>query len=382
MESVNPYTTYAQSANALAGAAMLGSVSSAAVGGDLAAVDEAVADLLRGANAKSAANVAQANRILAAVAGSSTAVLGQALTGDVERQLRAIRNRTTSISNEPATEVWLNAETDYHKMNADGMLPGYKLNSWGGTVGASRSMGHGTAVGLALTAMYADVESDGADRLKGDLDTYYVSAFVQMARGAWRHSLVATVGMASVDADRTVNYGGGSYTTSGSTDGTGIGALYEVGYSIPLRENGTVCLQPVANVALRYSKLGAYSESGSSAALNVGAQEYTVVTFGLGARLQASLDGNFWNRASFFEGRALVKVDCGDRDSSTDVAFRQASASHGTVRSAEKGAVGVELGVGLSVPVARRGEVFIDATADLRQHYTNLNATLGYKISF
>ena len=383
-EEPNSYLEFAQSENAKAGAQLLGGVNSAKIGGDLAGVDVAVAQLLRGENGKIAANVAEANRILAAVAGSSTAVLGQAVAGDVERQLRAIRNRTTgfSVSSETEASMWFNAESDYHKMEADGMLPGYKVNSWGGTVGASHSVGRNVEVGLALTAMYADLESEGPDRLKGDMDTYYVSAYAQIVRGAWRHTLVATVGTASIDAKRTVSYGDGSYTTSGSTDGTSFGALYEVGYSIPLYTDGSMCLQPVANVAVRHSTLDAYTESGSTAALDVDSQKNTVVTLGFGARLQAALDGSFWNRTSYFEGRALVKVDCGDSYGESRVALHEVGATHGTVRSVDRGSVGVELGAGLTVPVGDGGEVFMDVSAELWSGYTNVNAAVGYKVEF
>ena len=106
-----------------------------------------------------------------------------------------------------------------------------------------------------------------------------------------------------------------------------------------------------------------------------------MVTLGFGARLQAAVDGNFWNRASFFEARALVKVDCGDRDSQAEVGFVN-HAKYGVVRSAERGSVGVELGAGLALPVARLGEIFIDCSAELWQSYTNVNAAVGYKIDF
>ena len=384
VEALNSYLDFARSENAKAGALLLGGISSAKIGGDLADADVAVARLLRGENGKNEANVAEANRILSAVAGASTAVLGQAVAGDVERQLRAIRNRTTSFtgSSDREMSVWLNAESDYHKMDAEGTLPGYKVNSWGGTVGAGLNVGHGIGVGVALTAMYADLESEGPDRLKGDMDTCYVSAYAQMAHGSWRHTLVATVGIASIDAKRTVNYGEGSYTTSGNTTGSSFGALYEVGYSILLSESGATCLQPVVNIAVRHTELDAYSETGSTAALDVNARRNTTVTLGFGARLQSALDDSFWNRTCYFEGRALVKVDCGDSDGESRVALHEAGAARGTVHSVDRGSVGVELGAGLTVPVGSIGEVFVDAGAELWSGYTSVNASVGYKVAF
>ena len=386
LDNTNRYAKYADGENATAGANMLWGVQNAT--GELGALDTALSELLHlsGEGEPSAAEKAQANRVLAAAAGASTAALGEALGADLERQLRAIRNRTTSLGYgaERNSSVWLNAESNYHKQKADELLPGYKLNGWGGTVGVHTELPsvHST-VGVALTAMYNDVESDGADRIKGDMDTYYLSAFAQVAHRAWRHTFIATVGTASVDVDRTVNYGSGSYTTSGSTDGMSFGLLYEVGYTLPLRSDYSVCLQPVLNVAWKTTTIDAYTENGGNAALNVGEQSYSTITFGAGARLQAAVGSRLWNRTGLLEGRALVKVDAGDRQGEVETAFASApEAPHGRVKSAERGAVGVELGAGITVPTGATGSVFADFSAELRADYTNLNATLGYKINF
>ncbi|MBR1996879.1 MAG: hypothetical protein IJ993_00535, partial [Akkermansia sp.] len=79
----------------------------------------------------------------AAVAGSSTTALGMAFAGDVERQLRAIRNRTTTMGVDPCVlheempyfNAWINAEGNRGELDKDGTMPGYTLDSWGGTVG-------------------------------------------------------------------------------------------------------------------------------------------------------------------------------------------------------------------------------------------------------
>ena len=51
------------------------------------------------------------------------------------------------------------------------------------------------------------------------------------------------------------------------------------------------------------------------------------------------------------------------------------------VESAEKGALGLELGAGISVPVGT-GSIFTDGSVELRSDYTNFNATVGYRIQF
>ena len=328
---------------------------------------------------------------LAAVAGASVATMGMALSGDVERQLRAIRNRTTSMGvnecvvNEgmPYFNAWVNAEGNRAELDKDGTLAGYTLDSWGGTVGFDVDFDPHFTAGLAITAMYGNLTADGPEtKAEGDMDTYYVTLFARYAKSAWTHTFVGTIGLMDGSFDRTVNIGGANYQTEGDTDGMSFGLMYEVGYVMPLDEDATACLQPIFNVMLRHAGVGSYTEKGSDAALDVDSQSVTTLTFGLGARLQAVVGESLYNRASIFEARALVKADVGDRSSEVDVAF--VGSSHtATVESAELGAVGVELGAGLTIPVGDDdGSIFIDGSVELRSGYTNVNGTVGYRINF
>ena len=328
---------------------------------------------------------------LAAVAGSSIATLGMALSGDVERQLRAIRNRTTSMGvnecvvNEgmPYFNAWVNAEGNRAELDKDETLAGYTLDSWGGTIGFDVDLNPNLTVGMAITAMYGDLQADGPEtKAEGDMDTYYVSLFARYASCAWTHTFVATVGMMDGSFDRTVGVGNG-YETEGTTDGMSFGLMYEVGYVMPLDEDATACLQPVFNVMLRHSTVGSYTEEGGDAALDVESQSMTTLTFGLGARLQAVVGESVYNRASIFEARVLGKVDVGDRESEADVAFAGGSGHSATVKSAELGAFGVELGAGLTIPMGDDdGSIFVDGSVEMRSGYTNFNGTVGYRINF
>ena len=391
IDNTNLFAKYALTENAAVGAGLIWGIQNTyKLGGDLAAIDALLYSKLVKQENPSAEDIAEANRVMAAVAGSSTAVLGSAVSTDMERQLRNIRNRTTSLAYNGDTleplhsSVWLNAESSYHKQNADSTMPGFKTNGWGGTVGAHTQVTPTATLGLALTAMYNDLESVGAaDSLKGDMDTYYLTGFAQIAHQAWRHTFVVSVSKAELDVNRTVNYGDGAYTTKGSTDGFTFGLLYEAGYTMPLNIDCSVCLQPVLNFAWRMGQLGAYTESGNTnAGLHVEEQTFNAITFGAGARLQAAFGSRLWNRTGLLEARALLKADVGDRQGESDVSLQNASLYRGKVKAAEIDAVGVELGAGITVPTGRRSEVFADFSAELRADYTNMNATVGYKISF
>ncbi|MDO4222107.1 MAG: hypothetical protein Q4C88_08310 [Akkermansia sp.] len=335
--------------------------------------------------------VADPDRAAAAVAGASAAALGAAFNNDVQRQLRAIRNRTTTMGLADCTEheglpyvnAWVNAEGDYRKLNADGTLAGYTLSSWGGTLGCDLDLTNRLTVGAAFTMMHGDFTAHSADEAKGDMDRNYVSLFARYGYRSWAHTFVATLGYANSKIDRTVNYGAGGYTAKDGADGSAFGFLYEVGYTKALTEDASTCLQPVFNVNYRHSSLGGYTEEGTGdAILNVGDADMDALTFGLGARLQSIVGTSVYNRATLFEGRVLAKFDAGDRDCSTSSSLIGVSAKR-SVKSAEMGAFGIEVGAGLTIPVGETGgSIFLDVSGDFRGGYTEVNGTAGYRFSF
>ena len=336
-------------------------------------------------------NHASANELGAAVSGASVAALGAAVAGDVERQLVGIRNRTTSMGvdqtqvNEqmPYFNAWINAEGDFRRMDADGTAAGYELSSWGGTVGFDVDLTPRLTMGLAATAMYGNFTAKSADRAEGDLDTYYVTGFARYAANRWSHTFVATAGMADTSLSRTVSHASGSYGTEGDAEAVSFGFLYELGYVMAMNESATACLQPVFNVMLSHSSMDGYAEDGGDAALKTGGVDMTTVTFGLGARAQAIMGTNLYNRSSMVEARALLKVRAGDREAESENELALVPGAGGSVTAAEMGIIGAEVGVGLTVPLGSDGgSVFADASVELGSGYTNINGTVGYRINF
>lgn len=338
-----------------------------------------------------AGDTAAADDIASAVTGASAAALGAALAGDMERQLRAIRNRTTTMGvdqgivnhNMPYFNAWINAEVDNRTLDQDGTLSGYDYTVSGGTVGFDVDISPRFVCGLAISALTGDVSSEGPDKLDADVDSYYLTAFARTTYRRWTHTFVAAVGKSDLSMERTVSYAGGNCRTKGETDATSFGAMYELGYVFALDVDGTTCLQPVFNVSFVQSSMDGYTESGSDAALDVDSVDMTTVTIGMGARLQSVVGQNVFNRASIFESRALVKVNAGDRDAEVDTNLLALPTAGGKVSCAERGPVSLELGVGITIPVgAKSGSIFVDGSAELGSEYTGLNATVGYRLNF
>ena len=390
-DTVNFHQPLGETVNGIAGATLLDNAYATSTSSINAAKSDMKQVLTHYEKLIVSGNTKGADETLAAVAGASSAVLGMAVHGDIERQLKAIRNRTTtmgvdqSVAHEemPYVNAWINAEGDHREMSEDGTLGGYEINSWGGTVGVDVDCTPTLTAGLALTAMYGDLDITGADISSGDMDSYYVTAFARYAPSAWTHTFVASVGTSDLSLERTVNYGGGQYTTDSSTSALSFGLMYEVGRVIALDEDGSACLQPVFNVTWRHTTVDGYDESGSDAGLTVGEQTLDTVTFGLGTRLQAVVGESMYNRTSIFECRLLAKMDAGDRSGSTDVALKAYNDIKQKVDSAEAGAFGLEAGAGLTIPMGQEGgSIFMDASLELRSDYTNVNGTVGYRVNF
>ena len=99
-------------------------------------------------------------------------------------------------------------------------------------------------------------------------------------------------------------------------------------------------------------------------------------------RIQSLTGESVFNRSALVEGRVLAKFNCGDRRSAASVGFANGIGLAG-VESAEIGVFGVELGAGLTVPLgSEAGSIFVDASYELYSEYSNLNASVGYRLSF
>ena len=383
----NQYAARAYTANAQTGAGLLWQIPAAVLrdAPDLSALTNELDALL------SQGKDAGLDTVLAAAAGAGAAVLGAAVMGDMERQLRAIRNRTTSMGlpsgieyeDLPVFNAWVNAEGDWHKRKAEGTSAGYTLSGWGVTVGMDMDFSTAVTAGMAFTGMYGDLSTASPDAASGDVDSYYLSLLGRYIHHRWTHTLAGAFGWSDMTLKRHVVSGGFGYHTRGQTDAVSLGLLYEAGYVIPLDEDNQACLQPVANISWGYARVGAYTEQGSDAALHVGSQDMNRLSFGLGARGQTYALENIMNRSSLLEARLLLKLDAGNRRSSADVSLKALRSRSGRVHSASAGRVGLEMGAGISIPLGvDAGWLFMDAGYEFREDEGNWNGTLGYRLTF
>ncbi len=403
------YARHTRTANGKAGAALLDEAFGTldpqadaekypALAGALNAMDAYIA----------AGNGRAADALAASVAGAGIANLNVAWRGQMERQLRSIRNRVSTLNGgvgcpapapvaydpksgmpaatAPATQYtfWANAEIDHTKLSG-GIAPGYSLNSIGGTAGMAMNVNEDLVVGAAFTGMHGrlGIKGYGSDA-SGDLDAYYGSLFARMDSGCWTHSLIGSVGFADISLNRRVSFPGGGYATHGSTDGLSFGVMYEVARSFKLNSDtlAEAWWQPVFNVSYIHSQVDGYTESGSDAALSAGKQESNNVIFGLGARVQGIVGQQWLNTPAIMEGRVLGKAIAGRTKGSANVSI-PGLAQSASVHGADPGNFGVEIGVGFSIPLGRDyGSLLLDCSAEFYSDQTSVTGVLGYQYTF
>ena len=388
--NVNFYEAAATSANGAAGAALVTAAMQALnpqatnPAGNLADVMDSLDALIR-------RDSAAADGLMAAIAGASAAAMGHAFCADIHRQLRAIRNRTTTMGVNPCVvnpdmpyfNAWIHAEMDYTELGAEGTKSGYQLTHGGGTVGFDVDATPQITFGLAFTAMWGDFTAKSAEDADGDLDIYYLTLFGRYVSKRWTHTFVAAAGRASSSLERNITHTYGQYTTRGDSNGVSLGMMYELGYVFALDEDSETCLQPVFNIAYIHARTDGYTEHGSDAALHFGRMEMNSVVLGMGVRMQTSAASDACNHAAIFEARALLNCYTGDRDCTGEVSLAAVPGTSARITSAEHGVVAAELGVGLTLPLADKSSaVFLDATALFSSEYSHVNATVGYRLNF
>ena len=339
----------------------------------------------------SAGNRAGASQLMAAISGATVTTLNAAQLGTQERNMRAIRNRTVTMGIDPSVvqqdlPYW-NAWASFNGANSDisqnGDQPGYKLSSWGGTIGADSDISRHITLGVAFTANYGKLTATGADTASGHVDSYLASLYLRGQNGKWSHVGILTGGTAKADLDRTVSYGAGQYKTSGTTDGSSFGAMYELAYDIALDTDYKSLVQPLFNASLNSARMKGYTETGAgNANLSVENMDTTYGTIGVGGRYIASIGQNLFNRTATLEARAMLLQDIGDRQVEADVAFADAKGYKRTVEGIKPGSTGVEVGLGLTIPVELQSSIFMEINLDARSRSTEVSGGIGYRYNF
>ncbi len=384
----NYYAKGAQSYNANAVSELLLANTSAiasSVGSNLRALADNISNNI------TLGNYAEASRVMEAAGGSTVTSLGLAQQEALKDQMSLIRNRMTYMGvnqqyiNEemPYFNFWAQGTGGYNDLSSSGADSGYRLTTWGGTIGTDIDLNERLTVGAAFSASFGDLKASASDYADGKLDMYYANLFGKFRNKAWTHSLILTGMWSEGKLNRTVSHSDGSYRAHGKSNGSGFGGMYELAYSIDLNEDKTSILQPLVNISVAHSQMDSYDETGAgNAGLRVGEQKMTTTTLAAGARWLKQGGSNLFGRESTYELRANVAQDMGDDRATSNVAFLATPDFAQNIRGAKVGKTALQLGGSVMIPVAERNSVFAEVNADFRNKQNSVNGSIGYRYSF
>lgn len=340
-----------------------------------------------------------ADALSAQVGGAGIGNLQAAWQGRVERHLRALRRHQpcvlAALRREPGTAeaplepykpciLWVNGELDHYRLKGEVHTPGYRLRSYGGTIGGAWSVGGSLTLGIALSGGHGKLTSDGGyTDLRGDMDCAFMSAFALWQSGRWQHGISCCIGVADVNFDRNV-YMPIGYAAHGSTDGVGAGICYELSrdYVIFAEGGDSMSWHPFADVSCIFSRLASCSERGGDAALQIDDMTRSNAFFGLGVRLRNVFENSGFGAPFVVDVRLQTRAVLGSRRGKAEVALPgvdYAVTTHGV----DPGAISGELGIGLSLPLRReQGALFADCAVIRGRESVSIGGVAGYCYRF
>jgi hypothetical protein len=170
-----------------------------------------------------------------------------------------VKSSSPATASDVQYHLWVEGNGGYTDLNEQSGRGGYRLQTWGGTVGAAASLENNLTLGAAFSAQWGDLTSSGGQEwASGDLDSLYLHLFGHYQSNAWGHTLILTGTSTDATLNRSGFIDGEYFNTHGDTDGYGFGALYELTYDIPLNDAGTTLLQPLFDASIVHTQLDAY----------------------------------------------------------------------------------------------------------------------------
>lgn len=207
---------------------------------------------------------------------TSAAVTGQTMiTG-------ATSTRTDSLRGDSSGEALAETGAWFQILNSDANqdvrdnVEGYDADTNGFTIGADGKVNENVTLGLAYSYLDSDVKSDGGNTT--DVEGHNFTLYSGLSYGNWFADGNVTFGFNDNTAKRHI----AGTTAKGDYDSDLFAASVEAGYAFSTESGETISPFGIA----RYVNIDidSYSETGSSAALNVGAQRYEMGDIGFGIK--------------------------------------------------------------------------------------------------
>lgn len=249
-------------------------------------------------------------------------------------------------------------------------VPGYEYNTYGVSLGADYRFRPDLTLGLAVGFSETDVDYCRV-KDESEIDGLHVALYARYNPGTWYLTGIVGLGDLRFQTDRYVDLTDEHLTAdfSGNTFSTYIEA------GAKWRRIDRWQINPLASIQLSRLSIDAYKETGGSAALAFGSQDYDSIKGSLGARITTDV-ADWLGGSGLFELRGRWVHEFADIQSSVDAAFASNPDVVFQVRDAKLPRDSAVLGAGLDLELNKQTRFILDYDVRLNPDETTHIVTL------
>lgn len=253
---------------------------------------------------------------------------------------------------------------------------GYRRSEWGGMIGGDTCINENLRLGADIALGWSNISPTHNMKLKQR--SLYWDVYAQFRKGNWRSLTSLGMGIHNFKVKRSL---GDLYAGKNNVRGLSLNISEEVTYDWKINEKTTI--QPFAAVDLNWNRINSFTDGDiGSANMHVDRQTAFMAEFTLGGRYirEFACVTDAPDATWYFQ--LGVAVAAGQLDSDMHCYFVGAPDYPFTIQGEERDRVGLDLGAGITIPVAQHWSVYGNAEVIFRGDSHHLNAQLGVQYAF
>ena len=253
---------------------------------------------------------------------------------------------------------------------------GYRRSEWGGMIGGDTCINENLRLGADIALGWSNISPTHNMKLKQR--SLYWDVYAQFRKGNWRSLTSLGMGIHNFKVKRSL---GDLYAGKNNVRGLSLNISEEVTYDWKLNEKTTI--QPFAAVDLNWNRINSFTDGDIGGAnMHVDRQTAFMAEFTLGGRYIRDFACVTDAPDATWYFQLGVAVAVGQLDSDMHCYFVGAPDYPFTIQAEERDRVGLDLGTGITIPVAQHWSVYGSAEVIFRGDSHHLNAQLGVQYAF
>ena len=253
---------------------------------------------------------------------------------------------------------------------------GYRRSEWGGMIGGDTCINENLRLGADIALGWSNISPTHNMKLKQR--SLYWDVYAQFRKGNWRSLTSLGMGIHNFKLKRSL---GDLYASKNNVRGLSLNISEEVTYDWKINEKTTI--QPFAAVDLNWNRINSFTDGDiGSANMHVDRQTAFMAEFTLGGRYIRDFACVTDAPDATWYFQLGVAVAAGQLDSDMHCYFVGAPDYPFTIQGEERDRVGLDLGAGITIPVAQHWSVYGNAEVIFRGDSHHLNAQLGVQYAF